>query len=223
MNFNQRLILAFVAPAVLFVAGLAGSIWSLTRTQSQFDQYINTEQAIASGVQEMYAQGLQMGQALRNIVLDPNNPQAYKNLDGAREAFDTAHKGTLEVARGTASEAALAPLAGLRAEQAKAQDKVLELVKAGSGVEAVQALNAQETPAWRKLRGALLELGKASRDLSSRGERRSRSRALGGAGAGGVGHRCGAGPGVHGRAHAAPGTRRRPGGGASGGAPHRPG
>jgi methyl-accepting chemotaxis protein len=168
MNFNQRLILAFVAPAVLFVAGLAGSIWSLMQTQSRFDQYINTEQAIASGVQEMYAQGLQMGQALRNIVLDPNNPQAYKNLDGAREAFDAAHTGTLEVARGTASEAALAPLAGLRADQAKAQDKVLELVKSGSGVEAVQALNAQETPAWRKLRGALLELGKASRELSSR-------------------------------------------------------
>ncbi|WP_459349342.1 MCP four helix bundle domain-containing protein, partial [Hydrogenophaga intermedia] len=210
MNFNQRLILAFVAPAVLFVAGLAGSIWSLMQTQSRFDQYINTEQAIASGVQEMYAQGLQMGQALRNIVLDPNNPQAYKNLDGAREAFDAAHTGTLEVARGTASEAALAPLAGLRADQAKAQDKVLELVKSGSGVEAVQALNAQETPAWRKLRGALLELGKASR-------------ALGCPGAGAVGHGRGPWPGIHGRAHPAPGTGRRPGGGAPGGASHRRG
>ena len=99
MTFNQRLVLAFVAPAMLFVAGLGGSIWALARTQSQFDQYITTEQAIASGVQEMYAQGLQMGQALRNIVLDPNNPQAYKNLDGARDAFDTVHKATLELAK----------------------------------------------------------------------------------------------------------------------------
>ncbi|RFP75487.1 chemotaxis protein, partial [Hydrogenophaga borbori] len=166
MNFNQRLVLAFVAPAVLFVAGLGGSIWSLTQTQSQFDRYINTEQAVASGVQEMYAQGLQMGQALRNIVLDPSNPQAFKNLEAAREAFDAAHKGTLEAARDTPAQAALAPLAGLRAEQAKAQDKVLTLVKT-SAAEAVAALNAEETPAWRKLRGALLEQVKASRELSA--------------------------------------------------------
>src|SRR5690606_35313201 len=104
MNFNQRLILAFVAPAVLFVASLAGSIWSLAQTQARFDQYITTEQAIASGVQDMYAQGLQMGQALRNILLDPNNPQAYKNFEAARKAFDDAHGATLEVARGSSSE-----------------------------------------------------------------------------------------------------------------------
>jgi methyl-accepting chemotaxis protein len=166
MNFKQRLVLAFVAPALLFVAGLGGSIWSLTKTQTQFDRYINTEQAIASGVQEMYAQGLQMGQALRNIVLDPSNPQAFKNLQAAREGFDAAHAGTLQVAKGTASEAALAPLAGLRAAQAQAQDKVLALAKT-EREQAVQVLNAEETPAWRKLRAALLDLNKASRELSS--------------------------------------------------------
>src|SRR5690606_6959284 len=160
------LVLAFVAPALLFVAGLGGSIWSLTKTQSQFDRYINTEQALASGGQEMYAQGLQMGQAPRNIVLDPNNPQAHKKLQAAGEAFDAAHRATLQVAQGTASEAALAPRAGLRASQAQAQDKVLALAKTDRE-QAVQVLNAEETPAWRQLRAALLELGKASRELSS--------------------------------------------------------
>jgi methyl-accepting chemotaxis protein len=166
MKFNQRLLLSFVAPAALFVASLVASIWSLAQTQASFDRYINTEQAVANGVQEMYAQGLQMGQALRNIVLDPNNPQAYKNLDAARAAFDDAHRDTLAAARGTASEAALAPLAGQRAAQAQAQDKVLALVKTDA-TAAVAMLNAEETPAWRKLRGELLSLGKASRELSS--------------------------------------------------------
>lgn len=36
----------------------------------------------------LYAQGLQMGQALRNIVLEPGNQQSYKNLDDASRAFD---------------------------------------------------------------------------------------------------------------------------------------
>ncbi|WP_137920396.1 methyl-accepting chemotaxis protein [Hydrogenophaga sp. 2FB] len=166
MNFNQRLLLAFIAPAALFVAGLGGSIWSLTQTQSRFDRYIKTEQATASGLQDMYAQGLQMGQALRNVLLDPSNAQGYKNLDAARAAFDDAHLATLAAAKGTPIEASLAPVAGLRAAQAQAQDKVLALVKT-SVPDAMQLLNAEETPAWRKLRGELLQLGKASQELSA--------------------------------------------------------
>ncbi|MDP1781802.1 MAG: chemotaxis protein, partial [Hydrogenophaga sp.] len=166
MNFNQRLIAAFIAPAVLFVAGLGASIWSLSQTQLQFDRYINTEQATASGLQDMYAQGLQMGQALRNILLDPNNPQAYKNLESARAAFDVAYQATQAAAAGTPTAATLAPLAGLRAAQAQAQDKVLALVKT-SVPDAVQMLNAEETPAWRKLRGELLALGKTTQEISS--------------------------------------------------------
>jgi methyl-accepting chemotaxis protein len=167
MNFNQRLVIAFVAPAALFVAGLAASIWSLAQTQSKFDHYINTEQAAASGLQDMYAQGLQMGQALRNILLDPENPQAYKNLENARAGFDVAYQATQSAAAGSPTAAALAPLGALRAEQAQAQDKVLALVKT-SVPDAVQMLNAEETPAWRKLRGELLALGKSSRELSAR-------------------------------------------------------
>ncbi|MFP8836318.1 chemotaxis protein, partial [Hydrogenophaga sp. XSHU_21] len=165
MKFNRILILAFVAPAVLFVAALGASILSLTQTQTQFDRYIKTEQAAATGLQDMYAQGLQMGQALRNIVLDPANPQAYKNFDAARAAFDTAHKATLESVRGTPLEQALLPIAALRAEQARAQEQVLTMVKS-SQAEAVQVLNAQETPAWRALRVELLKLVKASSELS---------------------------------------------------------
>ena len=94
MRFNQRLLIAFLAPALLFVAGLATGIGSLVRTQHGFEQYLGTEAVVANNVREMYAQGLQMGQAMRNILLDPQNPTAYKNLDTAREwlalAYDPA-------------------------------------------------------------------------------------------------------------------------------------
>ena len=165
MNFNSRLLWAFVAPGVLFIAGLAASLWSLVHTQSEFDHYIETEQAVANGTREMYAQGLQMGQALRNILLDPNNPKAYQNLDTARAAFAEAHDATLLAARGTPSEQALASLPALRDDQAKAQDQVLALVKVDAG-QAVQALNKEETPAWRALKAELLRLREAFGKLS---------------------------------------------------------
>jgi len=167
MNFNNRLVLAFVAPAVLFVAGLAASIWALSRTQADFDNYIQTEQAVANGVTEVYAQGLQMGQALRNILLDPANPKAFENLEAARQAFESAHAKTLQSARGTSAESGLAPLAALRATQATAQNNVLALIKTDVP-QAVATLNKEETPAWRALRTELLKLKEASAEESAR-------------------------------------------------------
>jgi methyl-accepting chemotaxis protein len=167
MNFNSRNLLAFVAPGLLFLAALTTSIWSLVQTQRQFDRYIETEQALANGTREMYAQGLQMGQALRNILLDPENPKAYQNLETARADFGRAHEAALLLARDTPAASALSALADLRGAQARAQDQVLALLKTDRD-QAVQALNAQETPAWRALKAELLrlrdELGQISQE-----------------------------------------------------------
>ncbi len=157
MRFNQRLLLAFLLPAVLFVAGLAAAIGSLISTQHGFDRYLNTEAALANDVREMYAQGLQMGQAMRNVVLDPQNPTAYKNLDAAREAYDKAYTNAQRVSAGLPAEAAVRALADLRAAQGSAQQQVLEALKTNPA-QAVEVLNKQETPAWRQLRTALLKL-----------------------------------------------------------------
>ena len=157
MRFNQRLLIAFLAPALLFVAGLATGIGSLVRTQHGFEQYLGTEAVVANNVREMYAQGLQMGQAMRNILLDPQNPTAYKNLDTAREAYDKA----FDEARRLSADLPVAPavlaLADLRSAQARAQQQVLDTLKTDQA-QAVSLLNQQETPAWRQLRGALLKL-----------------------------------------------------------------
>jgi methyl-accepting chemotaxis protein len=157
MRFNQRLLIAFVAPSVLFVGGLTAAIGSLINTQREFDGYLQTEAAIANGVREMYAQGLQMGQAMRNIVLDPGNPTAYKNLDGAREAYDKAFDDSQRLAKGLTVEPAILALAELRATQGRAQQQVLDTLKTDP-TQAVALLNKVETPAWRELRTALLKL-----------------------------------------------------------------
>lgn len=156
MKFSGKLLLCAVVPAALFVIGLVGSIGGLIYTKNEFARYIQTEQRINSGLTEMYAQGLQMGQALRNVVLDPLNPQAPKNLAAARDAFEKAYADTVQVAKGTAFEEPLARLPALRAPHAKAQENVLDLVKQQSA-DTVKVLNSTETPAWRALRSELLK------------------------------------------------------------------
>ena len=102
MRFSTRLLLCSVIPAGLFVAALTASLWGLFRTQHEFDQYLGTEQATANGVNEMYAQGLQMGQALRNIVLDPANPQGLRQLRRRARGLCERARDTVLPAGGTA-------------------------------------------------------------------------------------------------------------------------
>ena len=156
MKFSSKLLLCAVAPAVLFILGLLGSIGGLVYTKNQFASYIQTEQRISAGLTEMYAQGLQMGQALRNIVLDPSNPKAVDNLNGGRKGYDKAFAEAVKLAQGTPFEAGLNKLPPLRAAHMLAQEKVHALVKEQSP-EAVKFLNSQETPAWRELRAELLK------------------------------------------------------------------
>ena len=155
MKFNQKIVLFAVAPALLFIVGMVTSISSLYSTRAQFDDYIKTEQVVERGVSEMYAQGLQMGQALRNVILDPANPKALENFRTAQAAYDQAFAQAQAAAKGHESGKALAILPAMRAKQASAQEKVLALVAAKG--DAVSALNADETPAWRQLRAELLK------------------------------------------------------------------
>lgn len=165
MRFNTKLLLSAIIPSVLFIVGLLVSIGGLVYTKSQFEHYINTEQRMGTALTEMYAQGLQMGQALRNIVLDPANTKAVDNLNAARTAYEKAFSEVSGVAVGTVFEAGIKLLPALRGAHALAQEKVVVMVQEKSE-DTIKFLNSTETPAWRVLRAELIkqieETGKVS-------------------------------------------------------------
>ena len=140
MKFTTRLVLCTVIPSSLFVLALGLALWSLVRTQHDFNRYIGVEQAVVTGLSEMYAQGLQSGQALRNILLDPANRTAYTNFDAAQSAFAQAHTATLASARGTAFEADVQALLALRNHQFAAQQHVQALAQSDAA-QAAALLN----------------------------------------------------------------------------------
>jgi len=156
MKFSTRLYLCLAIPALVFAAALGNSIWSLGKTQQQFDNYIQTEERIRVGLSEMLTQGLQMGQALRNMILDPANPKARENLVAALAAYDKAYASTAATAKGTPFEASLQALPALRTAQAEGQNKVIAAMAVDTA-SAIKTLNAEETPAWRKLKAELIK------------------------------------------------------------------
>jgi len=161
MLFSTRLTVCFVAPALMFIAAATSGVWGLMRTQTEFKQYMAVDQQLSDGLSEMYAQALQSGHALRDLVLDPKNMQAFDNVTAAQAAFDTALRSTENVAAGTPFAASLPAIAALRQVRDASIANVLKLISEDSP-QASSALASGEMPAWRKLRAELL----AQRELA---------------------------------------------------------
>ncbi|MDD5248364.1 MAG: methyl-accepting chemotaxis protein [Rhodocyclaceae bacterium] len=149
---------ATVAVAALVSAlAFAIALLSLQQITDRFTGFIDHDQARLAAFTEMYAQGLQTGQALRNIILDPQNPQAYKNMEAAGKKFDAAAtKAATLAGADAAASAAVADIAALWQADGAVRVRVIDLAKSDRD-EAIRLLNKDETPAWRKVRDQLLK------------------------------------------------------------------
>ncbi len=150
-----------------------GSSWlGMQKSEQRFNSYLAQEQQLLDDYSEMYAQGLQMGQALRNIVLDPSNDKAYKNLTQARADFQEHMKEALAVPGvDSATRQGLDSIGALSSKHFGVQDKVIEAVKAGKQAEAQSLLNSEDTPLWRQYKGLLLDGRKALEQQAAQGQK----------------------------------------------------
>jgi methyl-accepting chemotaxis protein len=158
MNFRNRLLVGMALIMAAFIAATSVAYFGLRSSATSFDEFLEGELALRQHYREMYTQGLQMGQALRNVLLDPANPKAYDNLEKARKDFAAARESAGKLSSRLGSfQQELSRLDGLVTKQSEAQAAVLVAVKAGQADEAKQLTNSRETPAWRALKQALLD------------------------------------------------------------------
>jgi methyl-accepting chemotaxis protein len=154
---TQLMVLSGVS-LTLFVIALAIAIFALQGSQSRFQEYIGHDAKRLEAFNEMYAQGLQSGQALRNIMLDTSNRKAYDNLDKAVSDFDAALKKAKELSGARADLASMVDrIHGLAQQQQTVRTAVLAEVAAARADEAKSRLNKDETPAWRALKKELID------------------------------------------------------------------
>ncbi|MBK8337776.1 MAG: methyl-accepting chemotaxis protein [Sterolibacteriaceae bacterium] len=157
-TIRTPLLFASAVGTLLLVAALAIALASQQSVIGRFSDFLATDQALLQHVDQMYAQGLQSGQALRNIILDPANKTAYGNLDKAIAQFEKSQQEAVAlVDKGSAAEQALQQIATdwTRNNAVKARIKSLA---ATDQAEAVRLLNSDETPVWRQIKDALLKL-----------------------------------------------------------------
>lgn len=109
-----------------FIAALGVALSGMQTTENQLGRFIEEDQTLLLAVTNMYAQGLQMGQALRNVVIDPRNKTGYKNLEDAGKGFEE-HASTAQalVAADPDALQTMRELAALRERQKGLQAEVI--------------------------------------------------------------------------------------------------
>ena len=156
LSFRNSLIATSLLILLLFAASLSLAVKSISDAHLAFSLYINKQQAFLMAYGDMYAQGLQMGQAIRNIILDPANRKAYDNLDLATRDFNSAFSQTKVLSDGSGLVADLQKvemLVNARNERLKA----IVVLASSDNQAAKTLLNREETPIWRDLKQQLLD------------------------------------------------------------------
>ena len=158
-KIRTQLIILLTAVITLFLISTLVSWLALNRAKAEFTSFIQQEQRVLLNYTELYANGLQMGQAIRNTILDPENKKAYENFEKASGAMDKLLGETRTlVAPENKQAAALAKVSELRERQKGLQTEILGLVKQASIDDAKSRLIKDETPVWREMREVLLSL-----------------------------------------------------------------
>jgi methyl-accepting chemotaxis protein len=163
LSLNARLWLLGLVSA-LGVAILAlSSIWYAYHSKETLIGFVDEKIALSRSATSSYSNGLQMGQALRNILLDPSNKKAYENFEAASEAFGKEiNKLTSLISTNTAGKEIASRLNGNIGLWQPLQKQIIELVKADKGSEAMSLLISKETPAWRAVKEDLQGVVKSS-------------------------------------------------------------
>jgi len=160
MKLKKRMTVGMVLVCLSFISALCVAISSMLNIRDRFDVFLARDQATLNAVTGLYTNGLQMGQALRNIVLDPKNQAAYKNLDDSRKGFSEALTASTELTKDNAPYfQKLVEIGALNQQQFLLQKKIVELANSDRE-SAIKALTTEETPAWRRIREQILTLTK---------------------------------------------------------------
>ena len=169
LSLRGRLWLLGIASSLGMIVLALSAIVFAARSEAIFAKFVQETIAMRHSAALVYANGLQKGQAIRNILLDPGKKTAYDNFNNADKVFGQ------EIERLHSMLAAQEMTREIAARLKKnvdqwqpLQQQVIELVKAGNGEESKTLLVTKETPAWRLVRDDLLEIGKIAESAAER-------------------------------------------------------
>lgn len=146
---------------VFIVVSLASSFFllqALLTTSNELEKFAKEHTDFINRTTNIYAQGLQRGQAVRNIILNPNDEKAKENFQAAISDCNN----NIEILQNEAGNYGLTADIQLISEEVKKdidlQRQVVDLVEDGNVEQAIVLLREQETPQWRAVKDLYFSL-----------------------------------------------------------------
>ena len=171
-SIRNKLLLAVASACLLVAVALGVALSSLASISNSFATFVEQDLARLEAFSGMYTQGLQGGQALRNLVLNPSlDKKGIANLEKSYKEFNDAFQ---IATRLTQTDPALSAITKDIGEKWKntleARQRVLNAFNSNQA-EAVKLLNDDETPAWRltreQLQAVIADLKKATQETKT--------------------------------------------------------
>jgi len=156
-SVRTPLLISIGLSAAAVLAALVYVVLSLNTLSARFGHFIDTDQARLTAFHELFAQGLQTGQATRNILLNPQDRVAYRNLEIAEKKLDEILARLKQLAVGDPDLARLADEIESKFAVSRTLHKRAVDTAKTDPEQAIQLLNKEATPAWRAVRDILLK------------------------------------------------------------------
>lgn len=139
--------------STLLLVAITFSYLGAKGTNDRFDRFTDKYSALALTVSEMYTQGFQTEQALRNVILNPADEKALANYKKASDEFLELQKKAGLIAVGIKDYGKqLDKLPPMWQENSSIKEEIIKLARDGKQAEAVEMLIKQETPKWREIK-----------------------------------------------------------------------
>jgi methyl-accepting chemotaxis protein len=159
LSIQLKLVAAIGIAFLLFILALWSAVSGMLTAASESERFFKENYVQQTAYQNMFADGLLSGVALRNLVLKPGLKKPYKVVPAAIQRFDDAFK--LARSLPSASESANQTFAIIDKHWSKSRQaklEVLNLVKQGEIEAATDLLRKVEHPNWQKVRIAIQDL-----------------------------------------------------------------
>jgi len=165
-NLSTFLKAGLLGVFAVILVGIGSLAWVQVKQGRLIKEIQNTD-AIAIAASNLLGQGLQMGQATRNILLEPKNPTAYKNHEVAEKSFRELLDRIASLAEGSLSadniRSSLETIIK-HFDQDIVLQKKIHLLSQTETAEAIKTLNDLQTPLWRQYRAVMMGLRKQAEE-----------------------------------------------------------
>lgn len=149
------LLLTVVLVFVIFVYSGISSI------SNKYESLIEKEFRLSNEIKNLYLQGLQTGQATRNIMLNPTDKKAAENYLNANEKFMQSLESSIKISSENSYynfKDELIKIKDIWAELKTMDANIHNIARNGKFNEAKETLNSTATPLWRKIKDKIIAL-----------------------------------------------------------------